>query len=77
MIKKTLIKLIAILLAFALGFLLCLFTVKSARQEWDELETKRLRQIERLSRMVEQMNEEYSEMATYNDEAVVRPEEGK
>ena len=77
MIKKLVIKLIAILLAFALGFLTCLFTVKSAKQEWTELETKRLRQIERLSRMVEEMNEECEEMATYNEEAVVRPEEGK
>lgn len=77
MIKKLFIKLIAILLSFTLGFLLCLFTVKSEKQEWTEVEAKRLRQVEKLSRMVERLNEECSEMTEYNEEAVEKPEEGK
>ena len=77
MTKRLLIKLITALLLFALGFLTCLFTVKSAKQEWTELEAMRLKQIERLSQMMERMNEECSEMDEYNEQAIVRPEEGK
>ena len=77
MTKKLLIKLIAILLAFVLGFLTCLFTIKSAKQEWTELEATRLEQVDKLNRIIERINEECIEMDTYNEQAVDLPEEGK
>lgn len=77
MTKRFIIKLITALLLFTLGFLLCLFTIKSEKQEWTELEATRLEQIERLSQMMERMNEECSEMDEYNERVVVPEEEGK
>ena len=77
MTKRILIKLIAILLSFAIGFLLCLFTVKSEKQEWTELEAKRLRQIERISRMMERMTENYYDMIEWNEQAIIEPENTK
>ena len=71
MIKRLAIKILIALLSLALGFLLCLFTVKSEKQEWTELEATRLEQVERLSRMMERVNEECSEMDEYNEEAVI------
>ena len=77
MTKSCLLKLTAILLIFALGFLTCLFTVKSTKQEWREIEARRLRQVDKINRIIEGLNEEREEMTAHNDKVEVKEGEGK
>jgi len=77
MTKRRLVTLTAILLAFGIGFLTCFIFVKSAKQEWREIEARRLRQVDKLNRMIEGLNEECEKMTEHNDKVEGRPEEGK